>query len=201
MDLKKLVALEQTITDPGKRQQVAGMFQKLIKDESQIRDLSELDGFKTLVRMLSEQDELIRKRISACICNMSCVDSTLEILRENNIIQALVDRLSDDNETLSVAENVAAAFMNLCLDQKTRQYIADHVPLTLASILKTCRKCTTQSANMDKQKEEIVYNMMVCCNLSFINNLDFIIWFGSESNSTIRVSKIRSTKLHLEHCH
>jgi hypothetical protein len=47
------------------------------------------------------------------------------------------------------------------MDQTNRQYIADNVPQALSAILKTCRKCTNDVASMDKQKEEIVYNMMV----------------------------------------
>ncbi|KAL0482099.1 hypothetical protein AKO1_013217 [Acrasis kona] len=161
MDLKKLLSAEKTISDNVKRQQIANTFQKLLKEEHSIVELDSLNGFPQIIKMLSEGDQIVKKRISACIVNMTCVDSTLVILRKNNIIQALVERLADESETLLIAENVAAAFMNLCINQENRQYIADNVPQALSAILKTCRKCTDDPSALDEQREEIVYNMML----------------------------------------
>lgn len=89
--------------------------------EQSASELERIGGFDTLKRFLKSDDNVLRRRAAATICNISSIDSFSSIIRNHKCIEALVHILEDDKNpanSIAVINNVTAALLNICLNSK-----------------------------------------------------------------------------------
>jgi hypothetical protein len=185
VDLPKVVATEKKTDEDNvnKRQQIAGMFQKLIKSQRDVEKLLELEAFPTLLGvkfLLHPTDSIIRKRSAACVANMTSVDNTKVhyILRQNGVIESLLKFLeafgqysvtNDDDEDdddvesfLQAIQYACLALLNYVLIDTNRQYIGVHAKNATGTILKALYGYVSDKTSVQHTiKSDILYNLII----------------------------------------
>nr|CAG4717962.1 unnamed protein product [Naegleria fowleri] len=167
MNIEKLCSIEKStpLDDHKKRQQIAGMFQKLVKEESHVRELEQFNGFVNLKQLAISEDSLTRKRAFATMCNISAIETCTEVMRIHNCIQLLCERLNPQlSEDVSVLENITSTLLNTFIDAKNREWLkeCENCKQYLTFMIQTLEEMMKNDhASMDEQHNSTIYNLLI----------------------------------------
>ncbi|KAL9644575.1 hypothetical protein ABK040_015314 [Willaertia magna] len=167
MNIEGLCKRERDAKDHKLRAQIAGMLQKLVKEEKDVEELLKCKGFETLQNLLVSDDALTRKRASATLCNISVHETSGKPLRETKTIDVILQRINPQIEDdLSVLENITSCCLNIFLDKENIYYLTNTLQKTfyhnILNYMVENLKEFFNSGIFDENIKNIVYNLLIC---------------------------------------